>query len=113
MTDTPWTDGPWAVEFGDHIMPQPSVTASGGRPDGWIICDMGVPTELVWMAREDIAEPILAEQSANAHLIASSPTMFDALKTAQPIVCKATCSDEGHSAECIHITATIAEVINA
>lgn len=63
----------------------PSVTADGGREDGWIICDLGLPTSLVGTATEDVHPNIIEEQAANARLIAAAPEMAEALADA-PII---------------------------
>jgi len=104
MTHTP---GPWVpVPYGDG--------------NDTVICrDEAGNQRIAFMAipgsrDEQERRKTWAEIKANARLISASPTMLDALKIAQPHVCSKLCpGGDHHSAECLHITATIAEATDA
>jgi len=79
MTNRTFTAGPWEIEDDFHT---PCVTA--GEVDGtdWIICDLGLPCDLVGLNPENLAQHILDERSANARLIAAAPLLLNAVADA-------------------------------
>jgi hypothetical protein len=93
MSEKRFTPGPWEIEPEDHISMGPCVTADGNRSDGWIICDLSLPTSLVGISSEDLNAEVIAERDANADLIAAAP---DAVALAEAVLDE---SDQPHLRE--------------
>lgn len=74
---TKHTPGPWA--HCTEGFPRPDVRAANGRAVArtWMVCSSTPKTAAGYQARCE-------EDRANAHLIAAAPTMYEALKAAEP-----------------------------
>lgn len=79
------TPGPWVAEDPDHMCNTISVFGADADGREWTVCDMGVPVDLVCSAREDLHPRLIAQQEANARLIAAAPDLLAALSALMEI----------------------------
>lgn len=75
------TPGPWECEPDGRFG---SVTADTPCGNGWIICDLGVRTDLVCNSAEDLGSNIISQIKANTRLIAAAPELLVALSALLP-----------------------------
>lgn len=75
--ETKWTPGPW--EVGGNATDE-AVSADGREGECWIICDLGLPCDLVGINPDNLSARVLDERTANARLIAAAPEMAEALR---------------------------------
>lgn len=76
--ESKWTSGPWRVEEGTTVIWSDNAYDPGTNCVGCIVARAAQPPS--WRG----SRPTEDEQEANAHLIASAPDLYEALKALLP-----------------------------